>query len=244
MLAAVGLLAYLAALAASAPASWIGRAIERASAERLALRDPAGTAWSGAGRLFARSRGGHLLELGGVSWTLAPAALLGGTISADVRLGGSASPAHLELSRGSAAVQKLDVELPGAILAMAVAGLEALDPGGRVRIRSDSLRLEPRSLLGMAEIEWRQVRLAPARGLDLGSHVARLRGGGSRVDVELATLDGPLKLAGRGTWTRDAGLDFSGTAEPASGRDGALASFLKGMCSEYRDGRCDFRITR
>ena len=98
------------------------------------------------------------------------------------------------------------------------------------------------SILGQAEIEWRQVRLARAPGLDLGSHVVKLRGGGRKVDIELATLSGPLRLSGSGTWTPEAGLSLSGMAEHDAQPTPALATFLAGVCASYSQNRCRFQI--
>jgi len=110
---------------------------------------------------------------------------------------------HVELSLAGLSLQGLDLTLPGRVLASFVPGLETLGPGGELRVRSESLRVDDDSILGVAEIEWRQVRLSRAPGLDLGSHVAKLRGAGSRVDIELATLEGPLRLSGKGSWNRE-----------------------------------------
>ena len=54
--AVCAVLAYLVALLALAPAAWLAQSIERASRERLELRDATGSAWSGSGRLYARTR--------------------------------------------------------------------------------------------------------------------------------------------------------------------------------------------
>jgi hypothetical protein len=121
--------------------------------------------------------------------------------------------------------------------------VEAFGPHGKILIRSDSLRFDANSILGLAEVGWRPVRLARAQGLELGSHVARLRGGGRKIDIELATIEGPLRLSGGGTWTRDSGLTVSGAVEHGEDRSGMVAQFLRGVCSEYRPGRCAFRIT-
>jgi hypothetical protein len=77
-----------------------------------------------------------------------------------------------------------------------------------------------------------------------GSHVIRMRGSGSgsKVDIELATLEGPLRLGGRGNWTRSAGLAVSGTVEHVAQPTPVLTAFLKGMCTDYRDDRCRFEI--
>ena len=48
-----GVIVFLATLAVTAPAPWVARAVERASAQKLQLRAPAGNLWTGSGRLFA-----------------------------------------------------------------------------------------------------------------------------------------------------------------------------------------------
>jgi len=234
-----GCLVYAVALLAMLPAPWVSHVIESASHHKLLLRDAAGTVWTGSGRLYARQRSGDLIDLGPLRWSTAPSALLQGELAADVALNDAASPVHLEFSPGSVTIRDVKLELPGKLLAIVAPPLEVLGPEGEVRVRSDNLRIDGNSILGMAEIEWRQIRLARANGIELGSHVARLRGGGRKVDVELATLEGPVTLEGGGTWSQAAGLAISGTVEPHAA---AVVPFLKGVCSEYRDSRCLFQI--
>jgi len=238
----VGIAAYLATLVATLPASWVSRGIERASADKLLLRASAGTAWSGRAQAYARQRSGPPLELGELRWKTAWTSLLAGKLASDVAFGSAGKPAHFEVSPFSVSVQGLDVSLPASALGSFAPGLETFGPDGVLRVRSDSLRLEDGSVLGLAAIEWRQVRFARAPGLPLGSHVARLRGGGSKVDIELGTLDGPLRLSGSGTWDPKAGLRMSGTAAHDPQAPPALAQFLKAVCANYRDGRCGFRF--
>lgn len=240
---ATGCLAYVAALIATIPAAWFSRVIEGISGQTLLLRDPVGTAWSGSGRLFVRQRSGDMLDLGALHWVSSLSGALTGKLAADISLGESATPVHLELSPASTTVRGLNLELPGQILANIAPGVEALGPHGRILIRSDSLRFDANSILGLAEVQWRPVRFARAQGLDLGSHVARLRGGGRKLDIELATIEGPLRLSGSGTWAGDSGLTVSGAIEHGEDRSGMMAQFLRGVCSEYRTGRCAFRIT-
>lgn len=241
---ATGCLAYLAALIATTPAPWVSRSIERLSHHALLLREPAGTAWSGSGRLYAQQRTGELVDLGLLRWNTLLSGIGTGKIGAEVTLGESANAMQLELSPLSTTIRALNVELPGRLLSIVVPGLEALGPQGKVRIRSDNLRFESNSILGLADLEWRPVQLERARGLALGSHVARLRGGGSKVDVELGTIDGSLRLSGRGTWTVETGLDISGTLEHGEDRSGETVSFLQSVCSEYRARRCEFQFKR
>ena len=240
--AAWGLAAYLLAFLALAPAAWLAQSVERASLQRLELRDAAGSAWSGSGRLYARTRGGEFLDLGSVRWKSTPAALLRGKLAADMTLNESPKPIRVELSPGAVTLKDLALEVPGKALGTLAPPLEILGPGGRVRIQSDDLRLEGDSVLGLATIEWRDIRLARASGVELGSQVARLRGAGSRVDIELATLDGPLRVTGGGTWSPRGGLALSGTAEPRPEAAATLVPFLRGVCPEFRDQRCIFQI--
>jgi general secretion pathway protein N len=237
----LGALAYAVALAATLPAAWVSHAVGRATQERMVLRDEAGSAWSGSGRLYARQRSGQLVDLGALRWRAQPASLLGGKLHAELTFGDTGKVTSLDLSPASVTVQGLDIEFPGVVLAAIEPALEALAPEGVVRLRAEKLRIDADSMLGLADIEWRGIRLARAHDLDLGSHVARLRGGGSKVDIELGTLSGPLELRGGGTWVRRSGFNISGSAEP---RSAELAAFLRSVCAEYRDSRCTFRYSR
>ena len=232
----------MAALIATVPAAWVARGVERASAQKLQVRSPEGSLWSGSGRLYAVQRSGPPIDLGDLRWKTVWSALFTGKLAADASLGGGTRSTHIEVSPAGTTIRNLDVTLPASVLASLVPGLDAVGPQGTLRIRSESQRLEAGSILGLAEIEWRQARLARAPGLDLGSHVARLRGGGKKVDIELATLGGPLRLSGSGTWTPEAGLTLSGMAEHDAQPTPALATFLSGVCNTYAQNRCRFQI--
>lgn len=237
-----GAVIYVVALAAMLPAAWVSYAIERASGHRLQLRSPAGNLWTGSGRLYAMPRNGSPVELGELRWRTVGPALFAGKLAADLSLGDVARSTRVELSPGSATIRNLDLALPAKAIASLVPGLEALGPQGTLRVRTENQRIEAGSVLGQAELEWRRVRLARAPGLDLGSHVARLRGGGNKVDIELSTLEGPLRLTGSGTWTPAAGLALSGMAEHDAQQPSALATFLSGVCGSYSQNRCRFQI--
>ena len=238
---AVACLAYAVTLVATLPAAWISEAMGRVSKQALLLRDPHGSAWTGTGRLYLRRQAGDLLDLGLLRWNASPLGTLAGRYVTDLRLGDATGTAHLELTPASVALRGVNLELPGNILAEIAPGFNALGPQGMLVFRSENLRFSASEILGMADIEWRPARLAAAHGLDLGSHIARLRGGGSKIDIELGTIDGPLRLSGGGAWTLDKGLGISGTLEHGDSQP-AIAPFLQNMCSEYQGQRCTFRI--
>ena len=240
---ATGGLVYLATLIATAPAPWVAQAVERTSRQIFLLRNPVGTAWQGSGQIYVRQSSGDLLDLGVLRWNTSPSGILAGKLAIELFIGDKAKLALLEISPVSTSIRGMSLELPASIIASVVPGMDALGPRGKILIRSDALRVDADSVLGLAEVEWRPVGLARAQGLDLGSHVARLRGGGSKIDIELGTIEGPLRLSGGGTWARDGGLIVSGAVEHGEDRSGMIAPFLQGVCSGYRPGRCAFRIT-
>jgi hypothetical protein len=234
-------LVYAATLLATIPAPWVSQAVERASNQGLLLSDPAGTAWAGSGNLHARLRSGELLDLGRLRWSSSPTSIFAGHLAADFSLGADAKPVHVELSPSGINVRGLSVALPGQILAELAPALGAFGPEGKLLLRSDSLRIEAGSILGLGAIEWRGIRLARVAGVDFGSHIARLRGGGKKVDIEFGTIAGPARLGGGGTWIPDKGLKISGTYDPGDSPP-AMTTFLQGVCSDYRSGRCTFRF--
>lgn len=238
-----GGLAYALALLVLLPAAWLSQTVERLSGQRLELREASGSAWAGSGRLYARSGSAALIDLGAVRWKSFPASLLRGKLGADMTLDDAPKPIRVEVGPGGIAVTDLALEVPGKLVAALAPPLQVFAPEGRLRIQSDNLRIEGDTVLGLATVEWRDIRLARTSNLELGSHVARLRGAGRRVDIELGTLGGPLRVAGAGSWSPRGGLALSGTAEPRPDALAGLTPFLRGVCPEFRDGRCFFKIS-
>lgn len=164
-------------------------------------------------------------------------------LAVGLALGASDPAANIELNLAGATIRDLQVELPVALAAMVAPGAGALRPAGRLVLRSEQLRIGGSAFHGTMEIEWREARLGPGNGLAIGAHVAHLRAAGDSVAIEVANLEGPLRLQAVGSWRSSEGLELTGTAEPRRDPDGALAEFLRGVCADYRDGRCAFRVS-
>ena len=237
-----GVLIYLTALMATVPAPWASRLTERLSSQRLQLRDPIGTAWAGSGQLYLRKRSGDLQQLGGIRWKTSFLDLWKGRVAVDLALGDTLRPIRVNLAPNGVLIRDLNVEIPARLMASASPLLENLRPEGKLVVHSSDLRIESNSILGLADIEWQNARLAQTGALDLGSYRARFRGDGSTVEIELATKDGPVRLSGLGTWTFASGLTLSGAIEHGPNQPTALSQLLSSLCAEYREARCVFRL--
>lgn len=244
LLFGAGCLIYLVALIATTPAPWVSHFVERLSRQVLLLREPVGTVWTGRGRLYARQQSGHLVDLGVLRWNSLRSGIVSGYLAMDVVLSEGASRFLLELSPASTTVRRMNVELPAGVLARIVPELEAFGPQGKLQFLSENMQLESNSMLGLAEVVWRSVRLARAPELNFGSHVARLRGDGSKIEIELVTIDGPLRINGNGTWNADRGLVVSGTIEHGEDQSAAFAPFFQIVCGNYVNRRCEFRVAQ
>jgi general secretion pathway protein N len=237
----VGLSAYVLTLLAILPATWLSAGLERVSGHRLSMRDPSGTVWRGSARLVGRSSHGVWVDLGQLHWSTKPSQLLVGRLAMQIGVGAKPD-ARVELTFGSVTVEGLDVELPGSLLASVAPAADTVQPDGRIRIRSDRFRMDSSSLFGTADVEWRDLRVRKPVPLDLGSHAAELRGSGKSIDIELHSISGPLKVSGTGSWSPGQGLSISGRATPVESAPAMLTAFLKGMCAEYQDPTCVFRL--
>ncbi len=184
-LLAAGAGAFVAALLWLLPASWMALGVERASGSVVQLRAPQGTVWRGGARLVAKRPTGGWSDLGQLRWTLRPWPVFTGRLVAEVAIGDAGRTFAVDLSPGVMVIRGLDLELPGELLAHLGRGLEALGPQGRVRLSAENLRLEAGAHAGEVQAQWRPAQLRRAQGIDLGSHVLRLRGAGDRFDIEL-----------------------------------------------------------
>lgn len=231
------LIAYAVAAAVTAPATWVARALERGSADRLELRAVSGTVWAGHARLIARTPDRRGLDLGVLRWTARPSGLVPPRIGVALHAAEAARPVLLEISPRRIAVEDLDLRVPASMLAAFAPVLATFGPGGTVLVRSESLRLERDAYFGLAEVEWQRAALASQPGVALGSHIARLRGAGESVDIDLGTLEGSLQLSGKATWRPNTSFEIAGSAKARTPEAMALLSRL---CASYRDSICRF----
>lgn len=231
----------LLSLLAFAPASWLARGIDQASAGRLLLADARGSIWAGSGLLvLSAGRGSHDASAlpGRMAWRtelsrqgllvhLSQPCCLNGEVSLQLQPGlGSA-----KLSLAAAQLPWI-ARWPSAWLGGLGTPWNTLQLEGSVRLSAQQLSLE------WALGRWRQAgqlhfdivnlssRVATVE--PLGSYRFSISGDASRPGVnrlQLSTLEGALMLNGEGTFDNGR-VHFQGVAKAAPARETALDNLL------------------
>jgi hypothetical protein len=234
----IAVLAALATVAFALPAAIVTHFLPG----NVAMTDLSGSLWHGsAGRLTVNN-----LDAGAIEWRLAPLALLGLTVAADVhwvkaafvldaavRIRGGVVAAHD--IRGGGPLQDLaDLGVPAAVRGMATITM--------TRFEADSTRVRAiAGDLGIAALSLQSV----ADGADLGGYA--LKFGADAVSADgtvtgrLADTGGPLQLGGTVIFTpaTHTGM-ISGTLQERGAMPTVLARELNGIAQlrgRDRDGR-------
>jgi general secretion pathway protein N len=238
---AVGLGVYLAALVVTAPATLADAAFERASHGRLRLAEARGTLWSGSGEIEIRDAGGRTGVARSFTWRVAPASLLRGRLVSEVGLGQGArfpltiSPSRVELADA-------DLSLPAAVLGLGVPKLAPLGLTGDVLIHVASLSIAREGVAGNATLQWHGAGSILAPVSPLGDYEVRLDGEGPVMRASLRTIEGPLRLDGKGSWTRGSSPAFLALAQVPPQHQQQLAPLLRLIGVERGEGRFELRL--
>ena len=215
------------------PAGWLAAAVDRATSGRVQLIEARGTVWTGTAQLLlsggAGSRDRAMLP-GFVNWKLRPGWLaVNLQLSADcctpLPLQGRLTPrwdgASLQLSDGVS-------EWPVAVLAGLGTPWNTVQAQGSLRLATQELSakwLEGRlALTGRAELTASRLSSNLTTLKPMGSYRVTLIGG-SPTALELATLEGGLRLSGSGRWVGSR-LRFEGVASAAPEHEAVLANLL------------------
>ena len=234
--AIAGVGAYALALVALAPATWVDAGLQRASDGRLRLAEARGTLWSGSGRIEIRDTGGRTGVAGNLAWRVAPESLVRGRLVCDVALEQAARrfPVTLSLSRFELA--NADITLPAAALGLGLPELAPLELTGEVQLKVSSLSIERGAARGSATLQWRAAGSALSPVAPLGDYELRLEGDGPAVRAILQTLQGPIRLEGKGSWTHGDGPSFLAVARVPAQHQAQLAPLLRLIAVERGDG--------
>lgn len=235
--AAFALAAYVAALAALAPATLIDARLQRMGEGTLRLAEARGSLWSGAGWIEVRDAHGKAGIARRLSWRVQPWSLLRGRLVADVELDQAASRFPVTISPSRLEVGAVRVRLPAAALSLGMPKLAPLRLTGDVLVDISQLSLEPGRIQGAATLQWRAAGSALTTVSPLGDYEVRFSAAGRAVHAALSTLEGPLQLEGHGTWSRGAPPKFAATARVPAAQQDQLAPLLRLIAVEHGAGR-------
>lgn len=255
----VALLGAVLAGVAFVPASFADAALAHATQGRVRLAQAEGTIWNGSARLVlaegraaasgdaARGRAADGALVAGVAipgrvdWSIRALPLLVGQLDAQLRLDRVARPVRVHGNWGEVRIDAGAIELPSVELGGLGSPWNTVRPSGALRLSWENLVLRPAGLDGRARIELREASSAMTPVRPLGSYRIDVVGSGSRAELSIATIDGPLRLQGNGSFDANRGLRFVAEASAEARERDRLQSFL-GLIGPREGERTIIRI--
>jgi general secretion pathway protein N len=234
-LAILGIAAYLVFLGVSVPARWLAARLESAAPGRYEVHQAQGTIWKGDARAVLNAPGGTLV-VDRVEWDFLPARLLQGRLAFRVRARGAGFEAAYEAGRklaGGWELRGLTAQADSALATAALPLVARFRPEGRVSASADAIEVAGDEMRGDLRIEWKDAAVGLSELRPLGSYRAQLRGEGGPAKLEITTLDGALRIQGRGTVDALGRLAFSGEAR-AEGANARALDPLMGLLGPPR----------
>lgn len=241
-LLAIGLGAYALALIAIAPATLVDAGLQHASHGRLRLAQAQGTLWSGSGQIEVRGKDGRTGVARDIAWRVMPESLLRGHLVCEIGLGQSAKRIPVTISLSRIELANADISLPATVLGMGVPKLAPLGLTGEVLIHVARLSIARDAVEGNATLQWRAAGSTLTPVSPLGDYEVRLDGEGMTVHAFLRTIEGPLQLDGKGSWTRGDSPAFLAMARVPAQHQQQLAPLLRLIAVERSEGRFELQL--
>jgi len=241
-LLAIGLGAYALALIATAPATLVDAVLQGSSHGRLRLAEAHGTLWSGSGQIEIRDTGGRTGVAKSLAWRVVPESLLRGHLVCEVELDQSARRFPVTISLSRIELANADISLPATVLGLGVPKLAPLGLTGDVLIHVASLSIARDAMDGNATLQWRAAGSTLTPVSPLGDYEVRLDGEGMTVHAFLRTIEGPLQLDGKGSWTHGDNPAFLAMARVPPQHQRQLAPLLRLIAVERGEGRFELQL--
>ena len=228
--AGVGL---VCALLLNAPAHWLTRSVQQASAGQLLLNAPRGTVWQGSAQLVLTGGAGSSDTAalpGRINWVIRPSLSgLSLQVLADCCMQ-QAWQLDVQARWGGAQVQLSDSlsQWPALLLTGLGTPWNTVQAEGQLSLSTQGLTAEwaqGRLLLtGRAQLDAQHLGSRLSTLKPMGSYRLTLNGGPT-PELKLDTLEGSLQLTGSGQWVGGK-LRFNGVASAAPERAEALGNLL------------------
>lgn len=239
---AVGLGAYILALIATAPATLVDAGLQRSSQGRLRLAEAHGTLWSGTGQIEIRDPDGRTGVARSLAWHVVPEPLLRGHLVCEVGVDQASKRFPVTISFSRIELANADISLPAAVLGLGVPELASLGLTGEVLIHVASLSIARDGTSGNATLQWLAAGSSLTPVSPLGNYEIRIDGEGMTVHAFLRTLDGPLRLDGKGSWTRGNSPVFLAVASVPPQHQLQLSPLLRLIAVERSEGNFELQL--
>jgi hypothetical protein len=194
LVAVVGCVLLLAAIAAFAPASLIDRRLAAVSGGTVRLSDAAGTVWNGTG-ILTDAGGSWRVPVG---WSASVPALVRGAFRIALLPAAGAVPrGTIDIASGAAALRDVVVELPATVLTSALPGRAPIVLGGKLAFTSSAFEWNGERGSGTLNVRWRDARLVAAgTTADLGTVDVALEPQGNRLSGRFGNSGGDVRIDG------------------------------------------------
>ena len=236
--------ALIATLVVLAPATLIDARLERASDGRLRLASAEGSLWSGAGWIEMRDAHGRAGVAKRLAWRVLPWSLLRGHLVAEVELDQAAKPFPVTISLTRIEIADAAISVPAAALGLGIPKLAPFRLTGDVLVNIPHLSVEPGRMDGDATLRWRAAGSGLTPISPLGEYEVRFKAVGPAVHAALSTLEGPLQLDGKGTWSNGAPPSFLATARVPARHQEQLAPLFRLIAVERAAGTFELSSNR
>lgn len=234
---AVGVVAYGSFLLATLPAAFVLARAQDSQPGKFEVREARGTAWHGHAKVTVNTPGGPV-GVERLEWRLLPARLALGRIAFDIAAAAPGIEARYEGARTLTQweVRNLDVRGNAAALAVVLPWLTPFRPEGTVAITSAHLTSDGRELRGDARLDWKGAAVGLSEVKPLGTYRADIHAGGHEGKVVVTTIEGRLRVSGRGTLTPPTRFSFTGEARADDADAKALEPLLNLLGPARPDG--------
>lgn len=221
----LGIVVVALTVLAAFPASWLADTVAARTERRVLLADAEGTLWHGSATLALSAGTGSATATvlpGRLQWTVAFWPLFVGNLRMVLNhtdaFGG---PVGIRITPSGWEAQAGSARLPASLLEGIGAPFNTLRPDGRMQLDWSALQGrffgkpgQPAGFDGHLTVRIEQVSSAVSRLRPLGSYRAEIDFAGTRGQLRLETVSGPLRLEGSGELGPRARFEGTADAEP------------------------------
>jgi len=211
-----GVLLYLVFLVAQAPAWLLATGLDRASGGQVALEFPSGSVWNGKARaLTIQAANGKAVRVALLSWSFLPHRLLSGELGFHVTSDDPLAIGSAEVGTGLSGVghvRHAKFIVGSSVLLPLAPLLDFVQPAGTLQLQADELRVAGGKPEGDAVVEWRGAGTKLSQVRPLGDYRINVTAAQDGIRYDVNTVNGPLRVEGRGSFVPNGPRKFAGTA--------------------------------